>query len=142
MTWEPMHEVLAKALVSEAHGAAPNEMCGFVMLDPHWTYIPVNNCHPRPQQHFQMEADGMLEVLRYNSHQVAGIYHSHPRGRKEPSPDDVEIMRLYRQFRFWIVTYNNVYEWSLDNDVARPVRRDGTLGRDLAYPVLAAATSV
>jgi proteasome lid subunit RPN8/RPN11 len=133
-----MNDVLAKALIAEAHNATPNECCGFVMAG--WTYIPIQNCHPDPQQHFEMERESMLALLQHNAHEVLGIYHSHPRGSKEPSGYDVTMMQNYavHGFRFWIVTYNNVYEWSISDDVARPVRRDGTLGSDLAYPVLTA----
>lgn len=140
MNTEPMHDVLLQALLTEAHAAAPEEMCGFIIVDPHWTYIPVRNNHKNPTQHFSMEEEMMLELLRANSHNVVGIYHSHPKGTKEPSDNDVELMKLYRNFRFWIVTYNNVYEWRLEDDDPRSVRRDGTAGiPGMAYPLLASA---
>lgn len=137
-----MNDVLAKALVAEAQGAAPNECCGFVLAG--WDHVPIPNCHPDPQRHFQMDDDMLREIGRTIWGQVIGIYHSHPRGSKGPSEFDVGIMKLYavHDFRFWIVTYNNVYEWRLEDDIACPVRRDGTTGRDLAYPVLAAPAPV
>ena len=142
MTWYPMHQVLAKALVSEAHAAAPHEMCGFV-LDEGKSYIPVPNCHPEPERHFTMDEQIMLELLTHNAHVVTGIYHSHPRGRKEPSDNDLGIMRAYPHFQFWIVTYNNVYEWELIDDQVYGVRRDVTaVISGMAYPLLTTPAEV
>jgi proteasome lid subunit RPN8/RPN11 len=137
MDFEPMPVDLARTLVREAQAAAPNEMCGFVIAG--WSYIPIPNSHPEPDRHFNMDEVSMLDVLTHNAHEVLGVYHSHPSGRTGPSPDDIGLMRNYsvHGFRFWIVTYNNVYEWRIHDDEARPVRRDGTNGStDLAYPVL------
>lgn len=137
-----MHQVLAKALVSEAHAAAPHEMCGFV-LDEGKHYIPIPNVHPEPDRHFYMDESAMLDVLARDAAAVTGIYHSHPRGAKEPSQNDLGIMRAYPQFQFWIVTYNNVYEWELIDDQAFGIRRDGTAGiSGMAYPLLTATAEV
>lgn len=132
-----MTDELARDLVAEAQAGAPNEVCGFVINN--WDWISIPNCHPEPDRHFNMDEQAMLDVLLRNAHNVLGIYHSHPSGRKAPSPDDVGLMRNYavHGFRFWIVTYNNVYEWRIQDDEPRPVRRDGTTGStDMAHPVL------
>jgi proteasome lid subunit RPN8/RPN11 len=137
MSFEPMPDELARTLVREAHGAAPDEMCGFIMSG--WNFLPIPNCHPEPSRYFEMNTEMMLEVLQDNAHNVLGIYHSHPRGNKEPSGYDAGMMRNYsvHGFRFWIVTYNNVYEWRIHRDNPTSVRRDGTNGStELAYPVL------
>jgi len=142
MRFEPMPDDLARTLVREAHSAAPDEMCGFVISG--WNYIPVPNCASDPQRHFEMDQTMLLEILTFSADKVLGIYHSHPRGNKAPSEYDCGMMRNYtvHGFRFWIVTYNNVYEWSMSDDEARPVRRDGTLGDELAHPVLTGPTPV
>ena len=138
MTSTVMPDDLARTLVAEAQNNAPHEMCGFIISG--WSYIPVTNCHPEPNKHFAMAEQEMLDVLQDNDIRVLGIYHSHPSGRREPSENDITLMQNYapHNFRFWIVTYNNVYEWRLFRDIARPVRRDGTTAStDLAHPVLA-----
>lgn len=139
-----MPDELARDLVGEAHSGAPNEVCGFVIND--WDWISIPNCHPEPSRHFEMEEREMLAVLADHRKKVIGIYHSHPRGTRGPSENDVVMMRNYTEhgFRFWIVTYNNVYEWRMHRDKPCPVRRDGTTpGSDgLAYPILTATTPV
>jgi len=139
MTFECMPEDMARTLVREAQGAAPDEMCGFIVEG--WNYVPVPNCHPEPQRHFSMAEDRILEMLTHNAHKVLGIYHSHPRGSREPSENDVVMMQNYTPhgFRFWIVTFNDVFEWRIHRDKPCPVRRDGTTpGPDgLAYAILA-----
>lgn len=144
MDFEPVPEQLATDLVAEAQAGAPNEVCGFVLDDWDWVQIP--NCHPEPQRHFQMEEQEMLAVLTHSLHKVRGIYHSHPRGNVRPSDNDAVMMQNYMEhgFRFWIVTYNNMYEWRIQRDKPSPVRRDGsTPGPDgMAYPVLTAATPI
>lgn len=129
-------------LVRSAHSAAPEEICGFILYGG-TSFLPVDNCHPQPEQHFTMNEGQMLNVLTSGETKVDGIYHSHPKGNKYPSVNDADLMRLYPQFRFWIVTYNNVYEWRLVNDEPAPVRRDGTTGlAGMAYPLLEAPAAV
>lgn len=144
MDFQPMPEELARTLVGEAHKASPNEMCGFIIEG--WSYIPIANCHPEPERHFNMEERAMLDVLTHNAHKVLGIYHSHPRGARAPSQNDVELMINYsvHNFRFWILTPNNVFEWRIHRDQPCPVRRDGTTpGPDgMAYAILATPTPI
>jgi hypothetical protein len=46
-------------------------------------------------------------------------------------------------FRYWIATPNNVYEWKLDGVNCHPIRRDGSIGiAGMAYTLLAPATAV
>ncbi len=132
-----MHEVVARALVSEAQAGMPNEVCGFI-LDEGKTYIPVENCSPEPSRGFQMQPDQMLSLLLEHEHDIIGVYHSHPSGARHPSVDDLPIMKHYEWLRFWIVTCQDVYEWKLVDDRARPCRLDGSPGAEgLVYPVLA-----
>lgn len=142
MTFVCMPGDIARALVWEAQQESPNEMCGFVMSD--WVHVPIPNCHPDPQRHFSMDEEAMLPLLQDAGHLVRGIYHSHPRGGREPSENDVAMMQNYtvHGYRFWIVTFNDVYEWRLHRDKPCPVRRDGTTAgpEGLAYPILASAT--
>lgn len=131
---------LARALVREAQQGAPNEVCGFVLQD--WMYLPINNISATAQRNFSMDPDEMLNVLMHESENVIGVYHSHPGGTKEPSETDIAGWQ-YPMFRYWIVTYQDVYEWRIEDDCAKPVRRDGTTGlRGMAYPVLAPAEAL
>lgn len=140
--WKPLNTGVGRDILRQAHNNAPDETCGFIIGDA-MAYIPVKNCHPEPTEHFTMEESAMLEILTTAAQEVDGIYHSHPKGTKYPSTNDVGIMRAYPNFQFWIVTYNNVYEWRLVDDKPRPVRRDGTTGIDgMAYPLLEVTTPV
>jgi proteasome lid subunit RPN8/RPN11 len=80
MDFEPMPDGIARTLVREAHAAAPNEMCGFIIA--RWNHIPIRNCHPDPERHFSMDEEAMLDVLT-SDQKVLGVYHSHPRGTKD-----------------------------------------------------------
>lgn len=146
MKFEPLPHDLGILLIQEAHSASPDEMCGFIVkLDDGLAFLPVPNCHKEPHSNFSMDEEVMLEILQDNHHKVLGVYHSHPKGNKAPSDNDISLMRLYRPhgFRFWIVTYNNVYEWELIDDEPYSIRRDGTAGiAGMAYPLLTAATAV
>lgn len=131
---------LARYLVQEAQAGAPNEVCGFILRG--WHYLPITNISGNPRRTFVMEPLEMMEVLRSVAEEVLGVYHSHPGGSPRPSDTDIEAWR-YPQFRYWIVTYRDAYEWRIADDRAQPVRRDGTTGPDdMAYPLLAPAATL
>lgn len=137
---EPMDPDLARELVREAQAGAPNEICGFVMEG--WNFLPITNTAATPTKNFEMDPDELIHVLLHDADGVLGVYHSHPAGQKEPSSTDIAGWR-YPMFRYWIVTYQDVYEWRIEDERAKPLRRDGTIGLNgMAYPVLAATEAV
>jgi|GEM_PF-3502127 len=134
-TFRVMPEEVAHALVSMAKTRGMTEMCGFVMKD--FTVWPIRNTHSKPDQNFTMDPKQTVDIMMDKLEDVIGIYHSHPRGRERPSKGDLEGWH-YPAWRYWIVTFKDVYEWRITSDNAQPIRRDGTIGLpDMAYPVLA-----
>lgn len=139
--YEQMDVDLAEALRKEALAGGLREVCGFVMRG--WNYIPIENVNPDPEREFTMHPDQMVHVMSRDFNNILGVYHSHPRGHYRPSDTDIYGMR-YPEFRYWIVTHKDVYEWRIENDISKPVRRDGSTGLfdDMAYPILAPAEAL
>jgi proteasome lid subunit RPN8/RPN11 len=138
-----MPQVAGRRLVLAAHEGAPNEICGFILRD--WTYMPVDNVSPNPGGSYEMDDERQLFLMSTFRGMIIGVYHSHPGGSQSPSRHDVETMLIFPEFRHWIVTYNNVYEWKMESyrDGPQSVRRDGTIGRSgLAHAVLAPSAAL
>jgi proteasome lid subunit RPN8/RPN11 len=53
--------------------------------------VPGRNLHPKPQQHFLLDAQTLLQAdaqARAAGDEILGFYHSHPNGSALPSPHD------------------------------------------------------
>lgn len=95
------------------------EVCGLVLDD--WTFYAIRNVHPRPERNFQFciaDLDTFIKVSHID--RVIGIYHSHPSNDPNPSADDMAGKPDMEGLRYWIVTQNQVVEWSLCDSA--PVR--------------------
>ena len=73
-----------------------SEVCG-VLIGQHTPQmvvhqiLPGRNLHARPQQHFLLDAQTLLEAdaqARAAGDEIVGFYHSHPNGSALPSPHD------------------------------------------------------
>jgi len=82
-----------QALLKESIDAFPAEACGLLL--GHGARIervqPARNVHPRPQTHFEIDPQALIEAhraARAGGPEVVGYYHSHPNGLAEPSATD------------------------------------------------------
>lgn len=74
------------------------EVCGFITSGG--TVIPMDNLYENPDKGFSMDRQKMVKVI--SSHDIAGVYHSHPSGTPHPSGYDTEHMSyLYQQGCLW-----------------------------------------
>ena len=106
-------------LLSPTHSAAiaacartsfPRECCGLlegIAHDDGWRLTAVHesrNIAEQPEQHFlidpQMHID-LLRRLRGTERTVIGCFHSHPRGRAEPSSTD--LLSAAEQDFLWLI---------------------------------------
>lgn len=82
-------------LCQHAAGTA-EEVCGVLLgrREPALTLRTIvvgRNVHPRPAQHFLLDAATLLQAdaeARARDLEIIGFYHSHPNGRPLPSPTD------------------------------------------------------
>lgn len=106
-------------LLNQAVASPEREVCGFVLHSTlGWEVHPVTNDSERDDQ-FNMKSDEMLAVYRSRHSEIVGVYHSHPRGRKEPS--DRDAVYANPNWRYWIVTMDDVHEWSIKDGVCSSV---------------------
>jgi proteasome lid subunit RPN8/RPN11 len=111
----PLFEATKESLM-EACGESSLERCGFIDAENDTWFIP--NVHKEPTHNFYMESESVKNVLEeiYTDigSSVLGIFHTHPNGVPWPSPRDIcgwPDLRL--NWRYFVVTNNEVYEWGL-----------------------------
>jgi len=80
---------------------APNEACGLLAgrtaIGEVSSFISMTNTSTTPRIRFEMDPKEQLRALSQIEKagmQFLGIFHSHPRGRNEPSDYDRELARL------------------------------------------------
>ena len=91
-------QILRDQIIREARTAHPRECCGLIEGIYKEEAAHAAACHPirnlaqsndrfelNPAQHIQF-----LKALRGTGREIIGCYHSHPNGRAEPSPRDLE----------------------------------------------------
>lgn len=90
-------ETLRAQLLSEARAAFPEECCGLL---EGWregerlivtALHPSRNLSPEPETAFEIDPAlhfRLLRALRGSGRAVVGCYHSHPKGKAEPSARD------------------------------------------------------
>lgn len=92
MQLQPEHIV---AIIAAAAGST-SEVCGVLIgqrtpqLVVHGI-VPGRNLHARPQQHFLLDAQTLLQAdaqARATGDEIVGFYHSHPHGSALPSSHD------------------------------------------------------
>lgn len=109
MTDEPMPEYLKEGLMRVARVAGNREIGGFIVGD--WFMVQLDNYASGVGQYSVSDHD----LLKFYSEfpNPIGFFHSHPRGRKDPSNIDIEYAPV--GMRYWIVTHQGVYEWDMSN---------------------------
>lgn len=80
-------------LLAEAARAMPEEACGLLLGTDNRieAAIPTRNVHPTPGTHFEIDPAALIaahKAARAGGPQIAGYWHSHPRGSAEPSATD------------------------------------------------------
>jgi proteasome lid subunit RPN8/RPN11 len=114
-----MHNNVKVALMKAAAEAYPREICGFVLYNKEsgWmTSYPITNTAEEADK-FYMDEKELVEIHEKAHAYIIGMYHSHPKGRIEPSTSDCENAP---EGRYWIVTLDDVYEWDMSGD--QPIR--------------------
>lgn len=98
-----------------ADDAAPEECCGILLGQGARIEraVPTDNVHPTPQSHFEIDPQALIDAYRAaraGGPEVIGYYHSHPRGRAEPSATDSALAA--RDGRVWaILSRSDVTFW-------------------------------
>jgi proteasome lid subunit RPN8/RPN11 len=97
-------------IIAAARTSFPRECCGLlegIAHDDGWRLTAVHesrNIAEQPEQHFliepQMHID-LLRRLRGTERTVIGCFHSHPRGRAEPSSTD--LLSAVEQDFLWLI---------------------------------------
>jgi proteasome lid subunit RPN8/RPN11 len=91
----PLDDQIRRAILTHADNCAPDECCGLLASD-HTGRIcfadPLTNAHPSPVG-YTIDPDEHFRALRHaesNGWEIAGAFHSHPRGPATPSMIDVQ----------------------------------------------------
>ncbi len=90
--------VLRAQLAAEARAAFPAECCGLIEGLVEADAVAAVALHPTKnlataRNRFEIDPTEhvrLLRALRGTGHDIVGCYHSHPNGRAEPSPHDLE----------------------------------------------------
>jgi proteasome lid subunit RPN8/RPN11 len=89
----PRNTIL-KAVTHSFH-ELPYEACGLLVeIDGVITAQPCKN-DSADQDSFEMCCDDLL-LWHESGHRILGTYHSHPRGRAEPSEGDLELLEPHK----------------------------------------------
>ncbi len=104
-------EVMA-ALVKQAEAAFPQECCGLLLgtrTADGWHLARVQalrNASPQPEQGFEFDAVEQLRAYRAAEAagwEILGHYHSHPNGRRGPSPTDLQLAAERSDRSLWLI---------------------------------------
>ena len=61
----------------------------------------LNNVHDNPMTRYEIDRKDLMKVQKYcdnNNMDILGVYHSHTHSQAYPSPTDLEIARLIKDF--------------------------------------------
>ncbi|MEL7729058.1 Mov34/MPN/PAD-1 family protein [Citromicrobium bathyomarinum] len=88
-------QTIIQAVFAHAANAHPHECCGLLLGEGSAiTHAhPTANIHPRPETHFEIDPAALIAAHkseREGGPRILGYYHSHPKGRAEPSLTDRE----------------------------------------------------
>ena len=113
-----MRDTMKRALVTMARNEFPKEVCGFIRHssvngNDEWLIHPITNVSDSVSN-FDMDETELIDFYKNFKHLAVGMYHSHPRGRREPSNTDWE--HAPEDMRYWIVTDEGVFEWDMSGD--------------------------
>lgn len=102
--WSMRHQ---KLLESQATAASPEECCGFLFgleIEGGWwlkEVRPATNVSDAPQKSYSLDGREQAAAMQYADArrlEVIGYYHSHPNGRRGPSPTDFVLAGGDRKF--------------------------------------------
>lgn len=109
----------AQNLVNLAAGRK-TEICGFIMED--WSFKQITNVSLKPETSFFMDPQEMLAFMKSldDVTEITGVFHSHPGGSPDPSPDDLQGWHPSLPYRYFIIAGGRVREFERrgDNDFA------------------------
>ncbi|MCK6558651.1 M67 family metallopeptidase [candidate division KSB1 bacterium] len=100
------------ALVKQAEVAFPQECCGLLLgtrAADGWHLARVQamrNASPTPEQGFEFDAVEQLRAYRTAEAagwEILGHYHSHPNGRRGPSPTDLQLATERSDHGLWLI---------------------------------------
>ncbi|MDZ7269845.1 MAG: M67 family metallopeptidase [candidate division KSB1 bacterium] len=104
-------EVLA-ALGQQAEAAFPQECCGLLLgrrTEAGWHIVSaqaLRNASRQPEQGFEFDAVEQLRAYRAADAagwEILGHYHSHPNGRRQPSPTDLRFAVERSDHGLWLI---------------------------------------
>ena len=81
----------------------PNECCG-LLLGNDERVIEIrnlNNVHDNPMTRYEIDRNDLMKVQKYcdnNNMEILGVYHSHTHTQAYPSPTDIKVARLIKDF--------------------------------------------
>ena len=81
----------------------PNECCG-LLLGNDEKVIEIrnlNNVHDNPMTRYEIDRKDLMKVQKYcdnNNMDILGVYHSHTHSQAYPSPTDIKVARLIKDF--------------------------------------------
>lgn len=115
---DPMLKSVQKELIA-ACNKSNKELCGFISAE--WDIYHITNIHNESRHNFLMHPDDFKDVVDtiYEKRQssIIGVWHTHPNNVPWPSPRDiVGWPNPALQWRYWIVTNNEVFEWVLERE--------------------------
>lgn len=109
-----------QALVQEAEEAFPRESCGLLFgkkTEASWLLLqlrPMRNISPQPEAGFEFDNREQLSAMREADaagYEILGHYHSHPNGRRGPSPTDLQLARTRLDNGLWLIVAVAAKKW-------------------------------
>ncbi len=99
-------------LAQQAEAAYPRECCGLLLgkrMATGWRIVrtnPMRNASSKPEQSFEFDPAEQLRAYRAAEAagwEILGHYHSHPNGRHEPSPTDLQFATERSDRGLWLI---------------------------------------
>lgn len=117
-------------LIDHALSESPDECCGFLGAQDGMfrAWLPVDNLAEDREHHYKIGQSAQFtaqrKLLRHDCDFIA-VYHSHPRGRAEPSTTDAKYAFALLQV---IVTPQEIRAWHVLEGDWRPVELEIVAG--------------
>ncbi|MCY4526961.1 MAG: M67 family metallopeptidase [Anaerolineaceae bacterium] len=89
-----LEQHLVAQLLNAASSGAPNEACGLLggKQGNASRFIAIDNVAANPSRRYEMDSSQLVKALfaiERDNLELSAIWHSHPRGRPLPSPEDI-----------------------------------------------------